>query len=246
MAAADGPAAFEARNADMTQRMAADPHVREVTREWVRAVLPYEYHYHFTWLGVPIIQFPSDLIAMQELLWAVKPDLIVETGIARGGSLGFYASMLELLGTDGHVVGIDVDIRPHTRLALERHPFQRRISMIEGSSLDPATVALVKSQVAERKRTLVVLDSNHTHHHVAAELDLYSPFVSSGSYLVVFDTVIEQLEDRFHEGRPWKRGNSPYTAVHEFLNTHAEFEIDPAYERKVLVTVSPDGFLRRR
>lgn len=238
--------AFQTRNAELTDRMANDPKVRDATRAWLNAVLPYEYHYHFSWLGVPIIQFPSDIIAMQELLWRVKPDLVIETGIARGGSLVFYASMLHLIGGDGRVVGIDVDIRQHARDAIEGHPLTGRITLLQGSSVDPDTVRAVGRMAQGRRRVLVALDSNHTHDHVATELRSYAPLVTSGSYLVVFDTVIEHLADEFHAGRPWKRGNSPSTAVHEFLDANSEFSIDQTFERKLLVTVAPGGFLLRR
>lgn len=240
-----GDAAFHARNTDMTRRMIADPHVRDATREWVHAVLPYEYHYHFSWLGVPIIQFPSDIVAMQELVWAVKPDLVIETGIARGGSLIFYASMLELLGGDGRVVGVDVDIRSHAREAIDAHPLGRRIVTVQGSSIDDSTVAGVARHVDGRQRVLVVLDSNHTQEHVAAELRLYSRFVTCGSFIVVFDTVIDDVPDRFHEGRPWKTGRGPKAAVREFLAANPDFGVDRTYEDKLLVTVSPEGFLKR-
>ena len=156
-AAAPLDAAFAARNADMTRRMAADREVRERSREWVHAVLPFEYHYHFTWLGLPIIQFPSDIVAMQEVIWEVQPDLIIETGIARGGSLVLYASMLELLGGDRRVVGIDVDIREHTRTALAEHPLRHRITTIEGSSIEPETARQVTEHARSRERVLVVL-----------------------------------------------------------------------------------------
>lgn len=218
--------AFEVRNAEMTRRMNADPHVRDVTREWVHAVLPYEYHYHFSWLGVPIIQFPSDIAAMQELIWNVKPDLVIETGVARGGSLIFYASMLELLGGEGQVIGVDVDIRSHAREAIEGHPLGRRVVMVQGSSIDEATVAEVARHAGKRQRVLVVLDSSHTSEHVAAELRLYSPFVTQGSYIVVFDTVIDDLPDRFHEGKAWKAGRGPKAAVREFLAANTDFGVD--------------------
>jgi len=236
---------FETRNSDLTRRMGDDPHVRNVTREWVHAVLPFEYHYHFSWMGVPVIQFPSDIVAMQELIWDVKPDLIIETGIARGGSLVLYASMLQLLGGDGLVVGVDIDIREHAREAIKSHTLADRIVMIPGSSVAEDTVREVSRYAEGRQRVLVVLDSNHTQEHVAAELQSYSQFVTPGSYIVVFDTVIDDLPDRFHEGRPWKAGRGPKIAVHDFLATHPEFSIDRTYEDKLLVTVAPDGFLRR-
>lgn len=236
---------FEARNRDLTRRMSDDHHVRNVTREWIHAVLPFEYHYHFSWMGVPVIQFPSDIVAMQELIWDIKPDLIIETGIARGGSIVFYASMLQLLGGDGLVVGVDIDIREHAREAIEDHAFADRIVTVQGSSVAEDTISAVSRYAKGRKRVLVVLDSNHTQEHVAAELEAYSQFVTPGSYIVVFDTVIDDLPDRFHEGRPWAAGRGPKVAVHDFLATHPEFHIDRSYEDKLLVTVAPDGFLKR-
>ena len=236
---------FETRNIDLTGRMGDDPHVRNITREWVHAVLPFEYHYHFSWMGVPVIQFPSDIVAMQELIWDVKPDLIIETGIARGGSLVLYASMLQLLGGDGLVVGVDIDIREHAREAIESHALADRIVMIPGSSIAEDTIREVSNYAKTRQRVLVVLDSNHTQEHVAAELQSYSQFVTPGSYIVVFDTIIDDLPDHFHQGRPWTTGRGPKVAVHDFLATHPEFHIDRTYEDKLLVTVAPDGFLRR-
>src|SRR5215207_263952 len=180
---------FNRRNREVVGRMAADEGMRGQTREWLASATRYEYSYHFTWLGRPIIQFPQDIVATQEIIWRVRPDLIVETGIARGGSLIFSASMLELLGGDGLVVGVDVDIREHNRVEIERHPLARRIRMVEGSSLAEETFRQVERLAEGRGRVLVMLDSNHTHEHVARELELYSPLVGAGSYLIVFDTV---------------------------------------------------------
>lgn len=236
---------FEIRNRDLTRRMGEDPHVRSLTREWVHAVLPFEYHYHFSWLGVPVIQFPSDIVAMQELIWDVKPDLIIETGIARGGSIVFYASMLQLLGGDGLVIGVDIDIRDHASKAIESHALANRIVLVQGSSVANDTIREVTRRAEGRKNVLVILDSNHTQEHVAGELELYSQFVTPGSYIVVLDTVIDDLPDQFHEGRPWKAGHGPKAAVHNFLANHPEFQIDRKYEGKLLVTVAPDGFLKR-
>ena len=236
---------FEERNRELIRRMGDDPHVREASRQWIEAVLGYEYHYHFSWLGLPIIQFPSDIVVMQELIWRVRPDLIVETGIARGGSLVFYASMLELIGGDGRVVGVDMDIREHNRRAIEAHPLSRRITMIEGSSVSAHVVRRVRRLAEGRKRVMVMLDSNHTHDHVLQELRFYSPLVTPGSYLVVFDTIIEDLPDEFHRNRPWSGTANPRTAVREFLRATDAFVVDEELPCKGLVTVSPGGFLRR-
>src|SRR5688572_20033608 len=183
------------------------------------------YSYNFTWMGRPIIQYPQDMVAMQELIWRLKPDLIVETGIAHGGSLIYYASLLELIGK-GEVLGIDIDIRDHNRKEIEAHPMYKRITMLQGSSIDRSTVDNVR-KIADGKNVIMVcLDSNHTHSHVLDELEFYAPFVTEGSYLVVFDTIVEDLPDNYLPGRAWSRGDNPKTAVFEFLKHHPEFIID--------------------
>ena len=208
------------------------------------------YSYNFSWLGRPIIQYPQDIVAMQEIIWSVKPDLIIETGIAHGGSLIFFASMLELNAICGgfqyaEVLGIDIDIRPHNRVAIESHPMFKRISMIQGSSIDPEIIEQVTAKAKSKQKILVCLDSNHTHDHVLAELEAYAPLTSVGSYCVVFDTVVEDLPDEMFPDRPWGKGNNPKTAVWEYLKTHTEFEIDKNIQHKLLITVAPDGYLKR-
>lgn len=210
---------------------------------FTRASIPPKYSYNFSWLGRPIIQYPQDMVAMQEIIWVVRPDLIIETGIAHGGSLIFYASILELIGY-GKVLGIDVEIRPHNREAIEAHPLFKRIELLEGSSIAPEIVEQARKQ-ADGKRVLVVLDSNHTHEHVLAELEAYAPLVAVGSYCVVMDTVVEDLPADVFPDRPWGPGNNPKTAVWEWLKTHPEFEIDKDIEYKLLITVAPDGYLKR-
>ena len=190
--------------------------------------------------GLPIIQYPQDIIAMQEILWRVRPDLVIETGIAHGGSLVFYASILELIG-NGYVLGIDIDIRPHNKAAIEAHPMARRIQLLEGSSVVPDIVEKVR-QAARGKRTLVVLDSNHTHEHVRTELELYAPLVSVGSYCVVMDTVVEDMPSDAITDRPWFSGNSPKTAVFDYLKTHPEFAVDVEIDNKLLLSVAPSGY----
>jgi cephalosporin hydroxylase len=213
------------------------------SRDFLRESIDARYSYNFSWMGRPIIQYPQDMIAMQEILWAVRPDLIVETGIAHGGSLVYYASLCELIG-QGEVLGIDIDIRAHNRQAIETHPMFRRISLLQGSSIDPVIVQQVTARAAG-KRVLVVLDSNHTHDHVLAELEAYAPLVSVGSYCVVFDTVVEDLPPGQYPDRPWDVGNNPKTAVHEFLRRDDRFEVDRDIEAKIQITVAPDGYLRR-
>jgi cephalosporin hydroxylase len=231
-------------NSDSAARMAADAALQKAANELFVRSCEYRYSYNFSWMGRPIIQYPQDMVAMQEIIWSVRPDLVIETGIAHGGSLVYYASLLELLGNDGIVVGIDIDIRPHNREAIEAHPMARRIRMIEGSSIDPGTVAQVAELVRHRTRVLVTLDSNHTHDHVLQELLLYSPFVSVGSYLTVFDTVVEDMPKALFPDRPWGPGNNPKTAVREFLGQTDRFVVDKEVENKLLLTVAPDGYLR--
>lgn len=212
--------------------------------DWFLASARARYSYQFTWLGIPIIQYPQDIVAVQELIWSVKPDLVIETGIAHGGSLILSASILELLGGDGRVVGVDIDIREHNRVAIEAHPMFRRIEMIEGSSIDPGIVARIRSLAEDRERVMVFLDSNHTHDHVLAELEAYQALVTPGSYLVVFDTVVEDMPEEFYPDRPWGPGDNPKTAVHQFLAGNDRFEIDTGLEQRLGITVAPDGYLK--
>lgn len=221
-----------------------DTLLQDSTKHFLRKSVHVKYSYNFTWLGRPIIQYPQDIIAMQEIIWRVKPDLIIETGIAHGGSLIFYASMLELLGGDGHVVGIDIDIRKHNRAEIERHPMFKRITMIEGSSTDEKIAEEVRQMAGER-RVLVCLDSNHTHEHVLRELELYAPLVSVGSYCVVFDTIIEDMPKGTYNDRPWDVGNNPKTAVQAYLKENDEFVVDEEIENKFLITVASGGYLKR-
>jgi cephalosporin hydroxylase/methionyl-tRNA formyltransferase len=226
------------------EAMATDPATARLGVEFIRKVTPYDYSYNFSWLGRPVIQFPQDLIALQEIVWSVQPDLVIETGVAHGGSLIFHASLLELLQGDGEVLGVDIEIRPHNRAAIEAHPLFSRISLLEGSSVAPKTLERVRATAAGRKRVLVILDSNHSHEHVLRELQLYSPLVTRGSYLVVLDTIIEDLFDGPAPDRPWGKGNNPYTAVREFLDTDDRFVLDDFIQKKLLITVGAGGYLR--
>jgi cephalosporin hydroxylase len=200
--------------------------------------------YELTWLGIPIIQLPEDILMMQELLWKVRPDVVVESGIAHGGALVLYASLLELLGR-GKVVGVDIEIRKYNRLAMESHPMSDRITLIEDSSTSPEAVVAVKSEIRPGDKVLVALDSRHDYEHVREELDLYAPLVSPGSYLVVFDGVMPTVADAPNGDRSWDRDN-PTEAIRDFLASNEEFEIDPLYNRLAGVTYCPGGFLRRR
>ncbi|MEP6766493.1 MAG: cephalosporin hydroxylase family protein [Gemmatimonadaceae bacterium] len=228
----------------------SDIEMRNSSVAWVQHANAHKYSYHFEWLGRPIIQYPQDMLAWQELIWRVQPDLIIETGIAHGGSLIFSASMLELNAACGgnasaQVLGIDIDIRSHNRSAIEAHPMSKRITMIQGSSVASEVVAQVRSHAKGKQCILVSLDSNHTHEHVLEELNCYAPLVSVDSYCVVFDTIIADLPDDAFPDRPWSRARNPKTAVHEYLRSHKEFEIDQAMDSKLLISVAPSGYLRR-
>jgi cephalosporin hydroxylase len=240
--------------AEVTARVAANE-TNETLQSDAKALMKSSiqagYSYNFSWMGRPIIQYPQDIVAMQEIIWRVQPDLIIETGIAHGGSLIFSAAMVELNAAcggpaDARVLGIDIDIRAHNREAIEAHPMIKRISMIEGSSIAPDVIEKVRAVASGKRSVLVCLDSNHTHAHVLDELRAYAPMVSVGSYCVVFDTVVEDLPESMFPDRPWGPGDNPKTAVHEFLKTHAaSFEIDRAVDNKLLVSVAPDGYLKR-
>jgi cephalosporin hydroxylase len=243
------PGAHPDYQAEKRQRIASyadDEKFRRLSNEWRTMALDRKYMNNFSWWSRPLIQLPGDLVAMQEIVLGVQPDIIVECGIAHGGAVLMYASLLELLGK-GEVVGVDVEIRAHNRQAIETHPMGKRVTLIEGSSTDAATAAKVREKVQGKKTVLVCLDSNHTHDHVLKELEIYAPLVTSGSYCVVFDTFIEDMPDEYvWTDRPWGKGNNPKTAIAEYLKTHPEFEIDKSIEDKIMVTSAPDGFLRRK
>jgi len=223
--------------------MGKDLKLKKRAMNFIKESNKYKYTYHFSWLGRPIIQVPQDIIAIQEIIWKVKPELILETGIAHGGSLIFSSSMLELIGK-GKVVGIDIDIRHHNRIAIQKHSLYKRIIMIQGSSIEKNTISKVKKFTKGKKKIIVILDSSHTHNHVLKELQLYSPFVKKGSYLIVLDTAIEDMPKNSFKNRPWDKKNNPKTAVREFLKTNNRFEIDKEYDDKLLITSAPEGFLK--
>lgn len=242
------------------QGLAGDHALQQLSRTWTRDVARHKWSYNFAWMGRPAIQFPNDAWAMQELIWQVKPDLIIEAGIAHGGSLVYYASLLAMLdmseavesgavcdpkNSRRKVLGLDIDIRSHNRAAIESHPMANWIQMIEGSSVAPETVAKVRDIAKGYRRILVSLDSNHTHEHVLAELKAYAPLVTAGSYCVVFDTIVDEMPAELSADRPWGPGNNPKTAVREYLADHPEFEIDADIHHKLLITVAPDGYLKR-
>ena len=210
-----------------------------------------QYTYNFSWMGLPIIQFPQDIVILQELIWEQKPDLIIETGVARGGSLVFYASLMELIGS-GRIVGVDVEIRKHNREAIEKHPMAHRIKLIEGSSIEKSTIKEIDSEVNNAKKIIVFLDSKHTHDHVLSELRLYQSFVSKGSYLVVFDTTAQTLDEDILEDlsksyrfKPWGKNSNPHSAITEFLKNNTNFEIEDFWHNKAMITNCFEGFLKK-
>ncbi len=257
----DDRSVFAASVAAEIAAQGVDPAVLEATRTWMLVTQPYKYSYHFSWLGLPIIQYPPDIVAVQDLIWKVKPDLVIETGVARGGSLLLSASTLALIELAEaknkktslnpalprrRVLGIDIDIRAHNRSALEQHPLASWITMIEGSSVSTRTVSEVRRIAEQHETVMVLLDSNHTHEHVLAELNAYAPLVSPQSYCVVFDTIIEDMPGEMYPDRSWGPGNSPMTAVSDFLLNHSQFEVDREIDARLLISVARGGYLRRR
>lgn len=252
---------FEEESIARLKEVPGNKALLEASAAFMKESVLARYSYNFFWLGRPIIQYPQDMAAMQEIIWQVRPDVIVETGIAHGGSLILSASLLAMLdlceATEAgemldparpkrRVIGVDIDIRAHNRAAIEAHPMAKRITMIQGSSIDASIVEQVRTAVGGAKRVLVCLDSNHTHDHVLAELKAYAPMVTPGSYCIVFDTVVEDLPKELSFDRPWGPGASPKTAVHSWIGAQSDFEIDCSWDAKLAVTVAPDGFLRRR
>ncbi|MGB7656542.1 MAG: cephalosporin hydroxylase family protein [Novosphingobium sp.] len=252
---------FETESLERVRDWNAPMPMVDLAQAFLRESAKEKYPYNFFWMGRPIIQYPQDIVAVQELIWKVKPDLIIETGIAHGGSLIFSASMLALLelveATEAgvlldpskpkrRVIGVDIEIRDHNRAAIEAHPMTNRIDLIVGSAIDPAVVEDVKLRAKGYGKVMVFLDSMHTHDHVLAELEAYSPLVSKGSYCIVFDTLIENMDDDCYPDRPWSKGNNPLTAVRKFLEGNHDFEIDHHIDRKLQISVAPEGFLHRK
>lgn len=256
----DPIAAFAEERRQHLAAYAKDTEFRSLSQRWLEASMRRKYVYNFDWLGRPIIQYPQDMWAVQELVWQVRPDLIIETGIAHGGSLILSASILAMLdycdamaagktldprASQRKVIGIDIDIRPHNRAALDAHPLRPLLHLIEGSSIAAQTVATVREAAKGHKTVLVFLDSMHSHTHVLAELEAYAPMVTKGSYCVVFDSFVEDMPADLFPDRPWSPGDNPKTALHEYLRSHPEFVIDKSIEGRLMVTVAADGFLKR-
>lgn len=235
---------FKSEVAENIEQQGNNTELLKVSSDFMKESIKAKYSYNFTWLGRPIIQYPQDIVAIQELIYQIQPDLIIETGIAHGGSLILHASICELIGK-GEVLGIDIDIREHNKKEIENHRMFKRIKMIQGSSISSAVIDQVKELVKGKEKIMVILDSNHTHAHVLEELKLYSPFVTKNSYLLVFDTIVEDVPDQIVAGRSWGKNDNPKTAVWEFLKSNDSFIIDKKIENKLLLTVAPDGFLKR-
>ena len=235
--------AFEAQSRTIAERMSRDLELRELAVKAFAASDRFDFSYLWRWLGLPIIQTPDDIVAMQELIWETKPQVVIETGFARGGSAILYSSILSLIG-EGRVISVDIDIRDHNRAAVESHPLGDRVSFVEGSSTAPGSMDRVRALVPDGARVMVVLDSNHTHQHVLEELRHYGQLVTEGQFLVVSDTIIEDIPPQTHRPREWGPGNNPKTALHEYLAETDRFAPDPWFNGKVLVSSSRGGYLR--
>ncbi|MEX0663496.1 MAG: CmcI family methyltransferase [Acidimicrobiia bacterium] len=238
---------FDADRRRWAMEMQADGVTEAAARDLYRGADAHNWPYQWDWLGLPVIQMPADIVAVQEIVWATRPQLVIETGVARGGSLALYASILELIG-EGEVLGIDIDIRAHNRAAIEAHPLAGRITLLEGSSVDPEVVRIVSERAAAAERVMVVLDSDHSHDHVVAELRAYAPLVTVDQFLVVADTMVEEMPTPEHRARPWGKGNSPASALRAWQTESSDtllFEPDPFVDAKLLVSASLGGYLRR-
>lgn len=240
----DDRADFEAGKRTSAARMAQDQGLAKKALDVLVESDQHGWSYQWSWLGLPIIQMPPDVIATQEIIWETKPQIIIETGVARGGSLILYASILQLIG-EGKVIGVDIDIRAHNRDSIESHPMSKRIELIQGSSVDEGILKNIKSRIPVGARVMVILDSNHTHEHVFEELKLYAPLVTKGQFLIVADTVVEQIPAQTHRPRPWGPGDNPATALDAFLEGNKQFVRDPFVNAKLLISSSPGGYLRR-
>lgn len=237
---------FKQERAVAQEEMYRDAELRQKSLDWMLHADKYKYTYNFSWMGRPIIKYPQDVVIMQELIWNVRPDLIIETGIAHGGSIIFSSSMMELLGNGGKVIAVDIDIRKHNRDEIEKHPMMRNITMLEGSSIDEKIVQQIADYAKGFKKIMVVLDSNHSHEHVYRELEMYTPLVSVDSYILLPDTFVEFFPKGYVTNRPWDVGNNPYTAMEAFLKTTDQFIKDEGITNKLLISEAfGGGYLKR-
>jgi cephalosporin hydroxylase len=233
------------RDAQRIAAMAADPEVIAAVRTLNAKAFEYKYYLNFRWLGRPIVQYPQDVVALQEIVWETRPTLIVETGVAHGGSLILYASLFELMNLPGEVVGVEIELRPHNEAAIQAHPMSGRIRVVKGSSVDPAVVETVAAIARDHERVMVVLDSHHAHEHVAAELDAYAPLVTRGNYLVVFGTAVGDLPASLDIQRPWNHERNPKSALDAWLAAGQPFEVDRGLSERLILSDGPGGYLRR-
>ena len=250
---------FENECSEESYKQARDKSFVKLSDSWLNKSWRHKYTYHFKWMDRPIIQMPQDILALQEIIWKVKPDLIIETGIAHGGSICLSASLLALLEMEDNynktdlnkikrnrkVVGIDVDIRKHNKEKLNNHFLSEKMVMIEASSVDLKTFEKVKKISRDYSNILVILDSNHTDEHVLKELNLYVSLVSQNTYCIVFDTIIEKMDDAFSKDRPWSKKNSPKSAIEKFLKANESFEIDHSVDARLMLSMAPGGFLKK-
>jgi cephalosporin hydroxylase len=242
----DDRAEFLAHTREQSLAMGKDKALFNQAIELLSTTDKYDYPYLWTWMGVPIIQLPADIMATQEVIWASRPTVIIETGVARGGSVIMMASLLKLIG-GGKVIGVDIDIRAHNRDSIERHPLADGITLVEGSSIAEETVARVKAEIRPEDRVMVVLDSDHSRAHVVAELRAYGALVTQGCYLVVADTAAgylteEQVSRR--QSKVWQQGDEPLSAARDYLSETDRFEVDPVINGKLVMSSSPGGYLK--
>ncbi|NGQ89451.1 cephalosporin hydroxylase [Rhodobacter sp. HX-7-19] len=248
MTTQDDREAFARHSRDQSVALGKDKEVFDASTNFMLKLDPYDYSYLWTWMGVPIIQMPADILATQEVIWATQPDIIIETGVARGGSVLFMASLLQLIGK-GQVIGVDIDIRAHNRDTIENHPMSHRVTLVEGGSTAPETLAAVKALIPEGARVMVILDSDHSRDHVLAECRAYAPLVTEGCYMVVADTMIGHVDESDaprKRSKLWFKGNEPLTALRMFLSENASFEVDEVLNGKLVLSSSPGGYIRKK
>jgi cephalosporin hydroxylase len=239
---------FQASIIRQSLALGQDDAVFRQSTELVTELDRYDYTYLWSWMGVPIIQMPADIMATQEVVWTTKPDVIIETGVARGGSVLFMASLLEMIGK-GKVIGVDIDIRAHNREAIQAHPMSKRVEMIEGGSADDDTLEKVRALIPEGASVMVVLDSDHSRDHVLAECRAYAPLITPGCYLVVADTLVGHVSEENapkKRSKIWFKGNEPLSALNDFMFENSDFEVDEVLNGKLVLSSSPGGYVRRK
>ncbi len=236
---------FLANRKQKSQDLGADKALFEKSKDLIYDLDRHDYSYLWTWMGIPIIQLPADVLATQEVIWKTKPDIIIETGVARGGSVLFMASIVEMMG-NGQVIGVDIDIRTHNRESIEAHPMSKRVTLIEGGSVDKDVLEKVRAEIPDGARVMVVLDSDHSRDHVLAECRAYGPMVTKDCYLVVADTLVGHVNEENapkNRSQLWYKGNDPLTATNDFLEEQDRFQVDAVTNGKLVLSSSPGGYL---